>query len=158
MIREMKPNEYGELEKFLYKAIYLPKGALTPPRKILERPELQVYVENFGARAADICFVAEVNGEIVGACWSRIMNDYGHPDDETPSLALSVLKNFRRKGIATALLKKIFVNLAEKNFKQVSLAVQKENSAAVKLYRKLDFKIVDERGEEFLMVKRLGDD
>ena len=128
---------------------------MPPPREIIERPELQVYIKNFGTQFADCCFVADLDGKIIGACWARIMNDYGHLDDKTPSLALSVLKNFRRRGIATALLKKIFARLAEKNFKQVSLSVQKENSAAVGLYRKLNFEIVEERGEEFLMLKNL---
>ena len=154
-IREIAPNEYNELENFLYEAIYIPDGVPKPPRKIIERPELQVYVKNFGAGAADFCFVAEVDKKIVGACWSRIMNDYGHIDDETPSLALSVLKDFRRRGIATALLKEISARLAEKNFKQVSLSVQKENLAAVALYRKLHFEIVDERDGEYLMIKNL---
>lgn len=83
------------------------------------------------------------------------MNDYGHIDDETPSLALSVLKDFRRRGIATALLVKILTRLADKNFKRVSLSVQKENSAAVELYRKFNFEVVGERGEELLMIKNL---
>lgn len=82
------------------------------------------------------------------------MNDYGHLDDETPSLALSVLKNFRRRGIATALTEKLCLRLAE-NFKRVSLSVQRENAAAVALYRKLRFEVVDVRGNELLMIKRL---
>ena len=83
------------------------------------------------------------------------MNDYGHIDDETSSLALSVLKDFRRHGIATALLEKISARLSEKSFKRVSLSVQKENAAAVALYKKLNFEIVDESGAEFLMIKNL---
>lgn len=151
----MRTTEYGELENFLYEAIYIPNGEPKPSRKIIERPELQLYVKNFGTQPADSCFVAEVDGQIVGACWARIMNDYGHLDDETPSLALSVLKNFRRRGIATELLEKIFAHLVEKKFKRVSLSVQKENSAAVALYRKLNFEVVEVRGEEFLMIKTL---
>ena len=154
-IREIEPAEYDELENFLYEAIYIPDGVPKPPREILKCPELQVYVKAFGTRAADCGFVAEHDGKIVGACWARIMNDYGHIDDETPSLALSVLKDFRRRGIATALLKKISARLAEKNFNRVSLSVQKENSAAVVLYRKLQFEIIALRGEEYLMIKKL---
>ena len=105
-IREMAPDEYNELENFLYEAIYIPDGVSKPPREIIKQPELQVYVKDFGTQPADCGFVAEFDGKIVGACWARIMNDYGHIDDETPSLALSVLKDFRRRGIATALLKK----------------------------------------------------
>lgn len=154
-IREIASAEYGELEKFLYEAIYIPEGVTKPPQNIIQRPELQVYVKDFGTRLADCGFVAEINGKIVGACWSRIMNDYGHLDDETPSLALSVLKDFRRRGIATALLEKISARLVEKSFKRVSLSVQKENTAAVALYKNLQFEIVDERGEEYLMIKIL---
>lgn len=109
LIREMRPSEYGELENFLYEAIYIPEGVQKPPREILTRPELKIYVDDFGARAGDCCIVAEVDGKLVGACWARIMNDYGHLDNETPSLALSVKKNFRRQGIATALIEKISV-------------------------------------------------
>lgn len=154
IIRELKSSEYVELEKFLYEAIYIPEGTAPPPQEIIKRPELQVYVKDFGTREADVCFVAEVDKKIVGACWSRIMNDYGHIDNKTPSLALSVLKNFRRRGIAIALMNKLCSRL-EKNFKHVSLSVQKENLAAVELYRKLNFEIVDERGEEYLMLKNL---
>ena len=154
-IREIAPDEYNELKNFLYEAIYIPDGVPKPPRKIIRQPELQVYVKDFGTQSADCGFVAELDGKIVGACWARIMNDYGHIDDETPSLALSVLKDFRRCGIATALLKEISARLAEKNFKQVSLSVQKENAAAVALYRKMHFEIVDKRNGEYLMIKNL---
>ena len=154
-IREIEPNEYGELENFLYEAIYIPDNVPKPPRKIIERPELQVYIKDFGTRSADCCFVADHDGKIVGACWARIMNDYGHIDDETPSLALSVLKNFRRRGIATALLEKILAQLAKENFKRVSLSVQKENSPAVKLYKKMHFDIISEHDGEYLMAKNL---
>ena len=125
IIREMMPNKRSELENFLYTAIFITKGMLKPPKSIIERPELQIYIKNFGNCAADVCFVAEIDKKIVGVCWSRLMNDYGHIDDKTPSLALSVYENFRRKVIATALLKRIFACLVEKNFKQVSLSVQK---------------------------------
>ena len=154
-IREITPNEYGELENFLYEAIYIPDNVPKPLREIIKQPELQVYVKDFGTQAADCGFVAEHDGKIIGASWSRIMNDYGHIDDKTPSLALSVLKDFRRRGIATALLEKLLARLAEKNYKRVSLSVQKENSAAVALYLKLQFEIIDERDEEYLMIKKL---
>ena len=39
--------------------------------------------------------VAQVADEIVGAVWVRIMNDYGHIDNETPSFAISLLKEYR---------------------------------------------------------------
>ena len=151
MIREMRAAEFVALENFLYEAIYVPAGVAPPPREIIFQPELQVYVKNFGTGRADFAFAAEVGGEIVGAAWSRIMNDYGHIDDETPSLALSVLKKFRRAGLATALTAALLEKLAAEKFRRVSLSVQKENSAALALYKKFGFEIFRATDSEFIM-------
>lgn len=45
--------------------------------------------------------------------------------------------------------------LAKKGWGQVSLSVQKLNGA-VRLYRRLGFKVADENSEEYIMVKELG--
>ena len=47
------------------------------------------------ASKADFALVAEVEQKIVGAVWVRIIHDYGHIDDETPSLAISLYKEYR---------------------------------------------------------------
>lgn len=158
-IREIKKAEYGELENFLYEAIFVPEGILPPPHEIIFTPELQVYIKNFGEGMADFCFVAEFSEKIVGAAWSRIMHDYGHIDDKTPSLALSVLKSFRRQGIATALMKKLLEKIFAENFNQVSLSVQKSNEIALNLYKKLGFKIFRENkfDDDLIMILRRSD-
>src|SRR5690606_2902900 len=89
----------------------------------------RVYVKNFGKQKGDTCYVAEVDDKIVGAVWARIMNDYGHVDDETPSLAVSILKEYRNFGIGTKLMKRILSSLKEQGYKQTYLAVQKMNYA-----------------------------
>lgn len=153
-IRLISESEYNLLGKFLYTAIYIPEWTPEPPFDIINSPELQVYINDFGSQPSDIGFVAEIGGEIVGAVWSRIMNDYGHIDDETPSLALSVLEGYRRRGIATALLTAILERLAG-HFRGVSLSVQKENLSAVNLYRKFNFGIVREDDAEYIMLLNL---
>ena len=142
------------MENFLYEAIFIPENVL-PPREIIFQPELQVYIKNFGEGKADFCFIAEFDKKIVGAAWSRIMNDYGHIDDKTPSLALSVFKNFRRQGIATALMINLIEKLSAENFTQISLSVQKNNFIAVELYKKLGFKIFREIDEEIIMILKI---
>ena len=104
-IREMNKSEYPLLEKFLYEAIFIPEGADLQPQNIIELPELQVYIKNFGTDISDKAIVAEVKDRIVGAVWVRIMNDYGHVDDKTPSFAISLLKEYRGLGIGTDLMK-----------------------------------------------------
>lgn len=153
-IREMKPDEYPLLDEFLYQAIFIPKGVEPPPREIVRQPELQVYVQNFGQIYGDDCLAAECEGKVVGAVWVRIMHDYGHIDDETPSFAISLLPHYRGQGIGTALMRAMLERLAQKGVKQVSLAVQKENYA-VSMYRKCGFEVVDENEQEFIMVCRL---
>ena len=88
IIREIKKAEYDLLNDFLYEAIYIPDGVEPPPKSIINCPELQEYVFEFGKRKDDRALVAEVQGNVVGAIWVRIMNDYGHIDNDTPSLAI----------------------------------------------------------------------
>lgn len=89
-IRAINPNEYPFLDGFLYDAIFIPEGITPPDRSIIHHPELQKYIAHFGREEDDYCLVAEVDGALVGAVWVRIINDYGHVDDDTPSLSISV--------------------------------------------------------------------
>ncbi len=57
------------------------------------------------------------------------MNDYGHVDDDTPSFAISLYKEYRGQGIGSQLM--------------------------VKMYEKVGFKTVDENVEEYIMVCEL---
>lgn len=152
-IREIRENEYPALSDFLYEAIFIPEGMEKPPKSIIKQPELQVYIADFG-RTDDWCLVAETKGRIIGAVWVRIMNDYGHIDDETPSFAISLYKEYRHLGIGTALMKSMLQFLKDKGYKQISLSVQKANYA-VDMYRKAGFAVVDENEEEYIMVCHL---
>lgn len=154
-IREIREEEYYLLANFLYEAIYIPEGVPAPPKSILAQPELQVYLTDFGRMAADVALVAEVDGKVVGAVWVRIMNDYGHIDDSTPSFAISLYKAYRSLGIGTALMQEMLALLRRRGFRRASLSVQKANAAA-RLYQRLGFVIVEEDAEEYIMVCELG--
>ena len=150
-IRKMTVPEYPLLSDFLYEAIFIPDGIKPPPRNIIASPELQIYVEHFGALKDDFALVAEIEGKIVGVVWVRIMNDYGHIDDETPSLAISLYKEYRGQGIGTDMMKEMLSLLKTHGYKRVSLSVQKANYAA-EMYRKIGFEIVRKNEEEYIMV------
>lgn len=151
ILRKLCAEEAGLLKDFLYEAIFIPEGVEAPARDIVERPELRIYYECFGTDAADHCLVAEADEHVIGAVWTRIMNDYGHVDDETPSFAISLIPEYRGKGIGTRLMRNMLSLLNERGFKQVSLAVQKANYA-VRMYKNVGFKIVDENDEEYIML------
>ena len=152
-IREIRENEYYVLSEFLYEAIFIPVGMEKPPKAIIEQPELQVYIADFG-KSDDWCLVAEVKEKIVGAVWVRIMDDYGHIDDETPSFAISLYEEYRNMGIGTALMRDMLEFLKNKGYKQTSLSVQKANYA-VRMYQKVGFEVIGENKGEYIMVCRL---
>ena len=154
-IRPMEAGEYPLLEGFLYQAIFVPPGGQPPPREVVQKPELQVYVQGFGTGPWDRCFVAVLEGRPVGAAWSRVMDDYGHVDDETPSLAISLYPGHRGRGLGTAMLGALLGCLQSQGCQRVSLAVQKANYAR-KLYQKAGFRTISENQEEYIMVCSLS--
>ena len=84
------------------------------------------------------------------------MHDYGHIDDETPSLAISIREEYRGMGIGEKMLRTLLRLLLEKGYPGLSLSVQKENKRAFALYQKLRFEIVCEDAEEAIMLFRLN--
>lgn len=150
-IRKIREDEYKLLDNFIYEAIFIPEGTAPPPKSIINQPELQVYIENFGKEKDDICFVAESEGKVAGAVWVRDMADYGHIAEGVPSFAISLFKEYRNFGIGTALMKTMLAELKSRGYEKTSLAVQKANYA-VKMYKNVGFYIIDENDEEYIMV------
>lgn len=150
LIREMKKEEYCLLDDFLYEAIYIPEGMEPPDRSVINCPELQEYIAEFGKRQHDKALVAEVQRNVVGAVWVRVMNDYGHIDTDTPSLAVSVYREYRGQGIGTSLLNQLLAEEKAAGYSRISLSVQKDNYA-VRMYQKAGFTVVDESPEEYIM-------
>ena len=146
-IRKMTEEEYPLLEDFLYESLFVPQGKPPFPRSILQTPEMQMYIADFGSSEHDAAFAAEADGKIVGAAWVRIMEDYGHIDDETPSLAIALYKEYRGMGIALAFLKC-------QGYSRVSLSAQKANQA-VNLYRRAGFEVYLDREEDYVMAVSL---
>ena len=151
VIRKLDISEASLLKEFTYMAIYVPHGVKMPPKSIVEQPALKIYYQDFGTEKGDICLVAETDNKIVGAVWTRIVNDFAHIDDDTPSLAIAVAKEYRGKGIGTCLLNDVLTVLQDEGFLSVSLSVQNENYA-VKMYQRAGFDVVQDNGKELVMI------
>ena len=154
IIREIEKSEIILLQDFLYEAIFVPEGSEKPERSIIELPELQIYIEDFGIREDDYGLVAEVEGEVAGAVWVRIIDDYGHIDDRTPSLSISLYEKYRGYGLGTRMLKEMIDKLRSYGYEKLSLSVQKSNYAA-EMYKDLGFTVYDENEEEYIMIFHL---
>lgn len=157
-VRSMKQEEWPLLEDFLYEAIFVPEGfeGEVPRSVIFEDPKCRAAYLDFGTRPDDRAVVATVGGEVVGACWARTTDEYGHIDDETPSLSISLYAPYRGRGIGGALMRALLDELRDAGYARASLSVQKENPA-LRLYERMGFRIVGDGFDEteWLMVCRL---
>lgn len=153
-IRPMQPDEIPLLKNFLYEAIYQRNDQELLPRSIIEKPEIKVFIDDFGKKD-DNCLVALVGDKIVGAVWTRILSGsvkgFGNVDSQTPEFAISLYQEYHGQGIGTQLMRKMLKLLKEKSYAKTSLAVQKDNYA-VRMYQKVGFIIVAEKDEEYIMV------
>ena len=158
-IRHIAPEEWPLLEEFLYQAIYVPEGfeGEVPRSVVRDDPKCRAAYEGFGSRSDDRAIVAEADGEVVGACWARTTDEYGHIDDETPSFSISLYKPYRGHGIGGAMMRKMLEELREAGYERASLSVQKQNPA-LRLYERLGFRIVGDGADEseWLMVCQLA--
>ena len=148
-IRAMRPDEHPLLSDYLYKAIFIPEGYEGEvPRSILrEDPKLVAAVDGFGSRPGDVAFVAERDGRVVGACWTRTTDIYGRIDDRTPAFSISVDEECRGQGTGTRLMQAVIDELRCQGFERCSLSVQKANPA-LRLYERLGFRIIGDGDDE----------
>ena len=157
-VRRIRQDEWPLLEDFLYEAIYVPEGfeGEVPRSVIYDDPKCRAAFDGFGTLPDDRAVVAEAGGEVVGACWVRTTNEYGHIDDETPSFSISLYKPYRGRGIGTAMMRALLGALREAGYTRASLSVQKENPA-LRLYERMGFRIVGDGFDEteWLMTRRL---
>ncbi|MBQ9317684.1 MAG: GNAT family N-acetyltransferase [Atopobiaceae bacterium] len=157
-VRDIRQDEWPLLEDFLYGAIYVPEGfeGEVPRSVIHDDPKCRAAFERFGSLPDDRAVVGVVDGEVVGACWVRTTDEYGHIDDETPSLSISLYEQYRGQGMGTALMSALLGELREAGYARASLSVQKENPA-LRLYERTGFRIVGDGFDEteWLMVCRL---
>lgn len=91
--------------------------------------------------------VAETSGKIVGYIMCRV--EYGFSHIKKFGLArkghivsIAVLKEHRRKGIGSALIKNAIKEMARRSCSESFLEVRVSNEEAISLYKRLEYKIV----------------
>lgn len=153
-IKHVNTLEHRILQNFLYEALFQPDPKNLFPFSIVETAELNKYIDKFVQLIGDYA-IASYNGENpIGLVWVRHVEGYGHVDSITPELNISILAPYHGKGIGRTLLQSMLQLLKDKNYKQVSLSVQKANRALI-LYQVLGFEIYTEDEETFTMIYSL---
>jgi ribosomal protein S18 acetylase RimI-like enzyme len=83
--------------------------------------------------------VAEVGGKYAGHCWIGTQTDFFTRVEEPWIYDISVMPAFRRRGLASTMLKAAQDFLRERGFKNVGLQVIAHNEAARKMYEKFGY-------------------
>jgi ribosomal protein S18 acetylase RimI-like enzyme len=158
-LRQIVPSDQQFLWEMLYQSLYVPGGEPPFPLDVVNRPEIARYAADWG-RAGDLGFVALKNAESaerIGAAWLRLLvgadRGYGHVDNETPELAMAVLREHRGQGVGSALLTRLMGSAAA-IYGAVSLSVSADNPA-LRLYERNGFEIVSGDGTSLIMFARL---
>lgn len=98
-------------------------------------PTLAGELQNPGA----VFFVARSGNRVVGYAGMHRVLDEGYIAN------VAVTTDFRRRGIATALMKRMFLFARREKLGFLTLEVRESNSAAIALYEKLGFGAVGRR-------------
>ena len=151
-IRSASRHDEAFLFDMLYEALFVPSGDEPFPRSVLDAPEVAHYAAGFGTSAGDVGFIAEAEGGPVGAAWVRLLQSedrgYGYVDDDTPELTVAVKRQWRDRGVGTALCCRLVEVVP-----RMSLSSDVRNPA-MGLYRRLGFEAVSRNGNWVTMLRR----
>jgi len=130
----LRSTEQYLAKELLYYAAHLDKS----DKSLAHFPELKQYEEHFGSLDGDIGVYILSDANIAGAAWVRLLaNGKAYVNDNTPELTLSIKPDFKRKGIAYALLQQLFIETS-KLYSQMSVSVR-DIPSVIKFYEKLGF-------------------
>lgn len=139
-LRLARPDDEPFLLAMLFRAAHADDDADARPEHLLGTPALARYVAGFGVEG-DLGIVAEAPEGPVGAAWVRLLagdaHGYGWVADDTPELAIGVVRGYVGRGVGTRLMSELLAR-ARGRFPALSLSVRRDNPAR-RLYLRLGF-------------------
>jgi ribosomal protein S18 acetylase RimI-like enzyme len=136
VIRPAVQNDLEVLWGFLAMAAYEPDAAAAKAV-----PPVAKYLVG-RQRPGDFGFIAEQNGEIIGAAWARRFADeelrFPYGGEETPKVSIGVKPTARSQGVGEKLMRTLIGEAARRGL-GLCLSVRSENPAR-RLYERLGFR------------------
>ncbi len=159
LLREAQQTDIPFLRAMLYEAVFWRAGANKPAfEQGLAYPEVSKALANWGKREGDTAVVAAVNSMPIGAAWYRFWTDdnftRGYVDEMTPILVIGVHHNYRHQGVGTKMIEWLIAYASKHAIQRISLMVSKDNYA-INLYRQRGFVEYADRGDAFIMVRKV---
>lgn len=154
-LRTATGDDLSFLRQMLHAALFVEPGQPRPPESVLDEPELLRYIDGFGSWPGDAGVVALLEGQPVGAAWSRVFPHdrpgFGWVDDGIPELSVAVVDEHRSRGLGTRLVETVMRLAGDAEHEVISLSVD-PGSPAVRLYERLGFEHVGWEGTSITMV------
>ena len=144
----------------LYQSIYVPEGQHQPSRDVLQEPNIENYLKNWGRKDDHALVAVDGENKSVGAVWIRLLNrenaGYGFVDDDIPELGMAIMSEHRGQGIGSRLLLEMITLARSIGYSALSLSVDPHNKTALKMYEKGGFKkVYQDDGGSWTMKKDL---
>lgn len=148
-IRSGNLRDLPFIKKMLFEAFFWDP---TNPRPVMDdffrSLEIGKLLANWGC-PGDRAVIAEIDQNPVGAAWFRLWTEsdhsYGFVHPDMPELGMSVMEEYRSRGIGRRMLRKIIKIARDDGYPGLSLSVDPANFAR-KLYESEGFVKVGESG------------
>lgn len=154
IIRPYQNEDLPFLIDMFFESLYVPESEQPFERSILDKPELNKYIKDWG-RASDHCYIAMFAERRIGAVWSRFFDvdnpSYGFVSKDIPELGIALISTYRNQGIGEQLIKRLELQLKNEKIQGISLSVDMRNSA-MRLYNRLGFEIIEQNGNSVTML------
>ena len=159
-IRPFEKKDLSFLWEMLYQSIYIPEGQQGPSREVLNEPNIEKYLKDWGRKHDHALIALDAQNNPVGAIWFRLFNrenaGYGFVDENTPELGMAVLSDHRGQGIGKRLLSKMISYAHSLGYSALSLSVVPDDKTALHMYEKSGFeKVYQDDGGAWTMRKDL---
>lgn len=129
-------------------------GVFIEPDKLHEFPDTEIYVKGW-SEEKEFGIIAETeSGELVGATWIRNLPGLGHSvNEQLPEITIAVVSQYRKKGIASELMNRLYKLSVKYGISKLSLGVHRDNLPAINLYKKQGW-IKDGTFQDYIMMSR----
>jgi ribosomal protein S18 acetylase RimI-like enzyme len=158
-LRDSQDSDIPFLREMLYEAVFWRDSVNRPSfEEGLAYPDVGKSLADWGERDGDTAVVATLNSTPIGASWYRFWTDdnyiNGYIDHVTPVLVIAVHRDYRHQGIGGKMIDWLIDSASGHSIQDMSLSVSKDNYA-MNLYVQQGFQEYADRGDAFIMVRRI---